>query len=193
MSEQIKVRTPSALMSPFVSIGREFGDIFRNPTALIGGVLGSTSFLGAVVAFVMFGPKLEGTAAAEDDELVMEFMPGELMRKGPQMNPEDIPEKIIVEETVAAEAKTEAKVTTDEKATPDPEVKKKNGEAQGRHQVDREAGPQQEGGEGGHQESGQEHALRRPADGQGAARATPSATRTAGRTWPRTGTRGRPR
>ena len=122
-----KVRTVPALLSPFVSIGREFGDIFRNPVALVGGVLGSGSFVAAAVLFALFGPKFEASAADDDDdELEMEFMPGELMRKGPQLNPEDIPEKIIVEETVAAEAKTETTVTTDEKAKPDPAEKKKN-------------------------------------------------------------------
>ncbi len=119
-----KVRTTPALLAPFVSIGRELGDLFRNPTALVGGFLGSGAFVGAAVAFALFGPKFEASAAEDDDELEMEFMPGELMRKGEQMNPEDIPEKIIVEETVAAEAKTETKVTTDEKAKPDPEPKK---------------------------------------------------------------------
>ena len=83
------------------------------------------SFVAAAVVFVLFGPKLDANAGEpEDDELDMQFMPGELMRKGEQMDPEDIPEKIIVEETVAAEAKTETKVTTDEKATPNPEPKK---------------------------------------------------------------------
>ncbi|MBK7827862.1 hypothetical protein [Nannocystis sp.] len=125
MSDPIKVRTTPALLSPFVSIGREFGDLFRNPTAFVGGVVGSASFIGAVVAFALFGPKLEASAAApEDEELQMEFMPGELMRKGEKLDPEDIPEKIIIEETVAAEVKTEAKVTTDEKAVPNPEPKK---------------------------------------------------------------------
>ncbi len=125
MSDPIKVRTTPALLSPFVSIGREFGDLFSNPTALVGGVLGSASFVAAAVVFVLFGPKLDANAGEpEDDELDMQFMPGELMRKGEQMDPEDIPENIIVEETVAAEAKTETKVTTDEKATPNPEPKK---------------------------------------------------------------------
>lgn len=124
MSEPIKVRTTPMLLAPFVSIGREFGDLFRNPAALIGGVLGTTSLIAGAVAFALFGPKFEAQAAEEDEELQMEFMPGELMRKGPQMDPEDIPEKIIVEETVAAETKAETKVTTDEKATPDPEPKK---------------------------------------------------------------------
>ena len=125
MSDPIKVRTTPALLSPFVSIGREFGDLFRNPTALIGGLVGTATMMGGVVAFVLFGPQLDAQAGEpDDDELDMQFMPGELMRKGEQMDPEDIPEKIIVEETVAAEAKTETKVTTDEKAIPNPEPKK---------------------------------------------------------------------
>jgi outer membrane biosynthesis protein TonB len=121
-----KVRTVPALLAPFVSIGREFGDIFRNPVALIGGVLGSGSFVAGAVLFTLFGPKFDANAAEDDDELDMEFMPGELMRKGPKIDPELIPEKIIIEETVAAAAEAETKVTTDEKAQPDPEVKKKN-------------------------------------------------------------------
>jgi outer membrane biosynthesis protein TonB len=125
MSEPIKVRTTPALLSPFVSIGREFRVLFTNPTALLGGIFGSGAFIAGAVAFALFGPKFEANAAEDDDdELEMEFMPGELMRKGEQMDPEDIPEKIIVEETVAAEVKEEAKVTTDEKAQPNPEPKK---------------------------------------------------------------------
>jgi hypothetical protein len=51
-------------------------------------------------------------------------MPGELVRKGEKMDPETIPEKIIVEETVAAAAETETKITTDEKAKPEPKPEK---------------------------------------------------------------------
>ena len=54
----------------------------------------------------------------------MEFVPGELVRLGPKLDPTQIPEKLIVEKTVAAETTTEVKVTTDEKAAPTPEPKK---------------------------------------------------------------------
>lgn len=125
MADEIKVRTIPALLAPFASFTREFADILRNPVAFFGGIFGTGAFAGGVVALALFGPKFEVSAAEEDDEeLDMEFLPGELMRKGEKIDPEKIPEKIIVEETVAAEAKTETKVTKDEKAAPDPEPKK---------------------------------------------------------------------
>ena len=79
----------------------------------------------AVLRFIMDGGSARRTPVAEIMKRdVTTVTPAtrtlealQLMRKGEQMDPEDIPEKIIVEETVAAEAKTETKVTTDEKAT----------------------------------------------------------------------------
>jgi len=120
MSDPTKVRPVPALLTPITAFYREFADIFRNPTALIGGLLGSGAFMGGAVAIAIFGlGPLPTVAAAEDDELDMEFMPGELVRKGEKMDPMDIPEKIIVEETVAAAAPTETKITVDEKAAPE--------------------------------------------------------------------------
>lgn len=125
MSDEIQVRKTPALLAPFQAIGREFIDLFRNPVAFIGGVVGSGAFIGGVAAFALFGPSISSAASEEDDEeLDMEFMPGELVRLGQKLELQDIPEKIIVEETVAAEAKTETKVTTDEKAAPTPDKKK---------------------------------------------------------------------
>lgn len=126
MTDDIKVRTPPALLAPIVSIARELGDILRNPVAFFGGVFGTGLFAGGVAALVMFGPDFEGRAEAADDDdvLEMEFMPGALVRRGEKMDPTTIPEKIIVEETVAAAAPTEAKITKDEKAVPNPEPKK---------------------------------------------------------------------
>ncbi|MFY0532693.1 hypothetical protein [Nannocystis pusilla] len=123
MSE-IKVRTVPMLLSPFVELGRQFGDILRNPTAFFGSLLGSALLTGGVAALVMFGPTFEVSAEEDDDELEMEFMPGELVRLGPKLDPTEIPEKIIVEKTVAAEQAAETTVTTDEKAKPTTEPKK---------------------------------------------------------------------
>lgn len=125
MTDEIKVRTTPALLAPFASFAREFGDIFRNPAAFFGGIFGTGLFAGGVTALVLFGPKFEGRDAAEDDDVLdMEFMPGALVRKGEKIDPTTIPEKIIVEETVAAAAPAETKVTKDEKAIPNPEPKK---------------------------------------------------------------------
>jgi hypothetical protein len=121
MSDPTKVRPVPALLTPITAVFREFSDIFRNPVALIGGLLGSGAFMGGAFALAFYGlgpvPKLE---AADDDELDLEFVPGELVRKGVKIDPETIPEKIIVEETVAAATPTETKITTDEQAKPDP-------------------------------------------------------------------------
>jgi len=125
MTDEIKVRTTPALLAPFASFAREFGDIFRNPAAFFGGIFGTGLFAGGVAALVLFGPKFEGRDAAEDDDVLdMEFMPGALVRKGEKMDPMTIPEKIIVEETVAAAAEVEAKITKDEKAVPNPDPPK---------------------------------------------------------------------
>src|SRR5690606_33027540 len=114
-SPEIKVRTVPMLLSPFVELARQFGDILRNPLAFFGSLFGSVLLTGGVAALVMFGPTFEVSADDEDDELEMEFMPGELVRLGPKLDPTQIPEKIIVEETVAAEDAAETTVTTDEK------------------------------------------------------------------------------
>jgi hypothetical protein len=125
-SPEIKVRTVPMLLSPVVELGRQFADIVRNPTAFFGSLLGSALLTGGVAALVMFGPTFEVSAGSDsnDDELEMEFMPGELVRLGQKLDETQIPEKIIVEETVAAEEAAETKVTTDEKAQPTPEPKK---------------------------------------------------------------------
>lgn len=126
MADPLKVRTVPALLTPFTAVFRETVDVFRNPVALIGGLLGSGAFMGGAFAVLAFGiGDLPKASAAEDDELDLEFVPGELVRKGEKIDPELIPEKIIVEETVAASAPpTETKITVDEKAAPDPKPSK---------------------------------------------------------------------
>jgi outer membrane biosynthesis protein TonB len=125
MADPIKVRTVPAFLTPLTAVGRDLGDLFRNPVAFIGGVLGSGAFMGGAFVLAMYGlDHKDEEGADDDDELEMEFMPGELVRKGEKIDPQDIPEKIIVEETVAAAAPTETKITTDEKAKPDPKPEK---------------------------------------------------------------------
>jgi hypothetical protein len=133
MSDPTKVRPVPALLTPITAFYREFADIFRNPTALIGGVLGSGAFMAGAAAIAIFGlGPLPKASAAEDDELDMEFVPGELVRLGEKMDPMDIPEKIIVEETVAAAA-----------ADRDEDHRRREGRPEPRAREDRQAqGPQ---------------------------------------------------
>lgn len=122
---ELKVRTTPMLLAPFAEIGRQFRDIARNSAAFFGGLAGTVLVTGGVAAVVMFGPTFEVNAGEDDsEELDMEFMPGELVRLGQKLDQTQIPEKIIVEKTVAAEAAAETKVTTDEKAAPTTEPKK---------------------------------------------------------------------
>lgn len=116
---EIKVRSVPMLLSPIVMIGRQLGDIARNPGAFFGSLIGTVLLTGGVAALVMFGPTFE-VSADDGEELEMEFMPGELVRLGPKLDPTQIPEKIIVEETVAAPQSepVESKVTQDEQAKP---------------------------------------------------------------------------
>ena len=121
---EIKVRTTPMLLAPFAEIGRQLGDVMRNTTAFVGSLFGTVLVTGGVAALVMFGPTFEVNAEDDGEELDMEFMPGELVRLGQKLDPTQIPEKLIVEKTVAAEAAAETKVTTDEKAAPTTEPKK---------------------------------------------------------------------
>ncbi|MEZ4384690.1 MAG: TonB C-terminal domain-containing protein [Nannocystaceae bacterium] len=117
-----EVRPVPALLSPFIPISRELAAIVRNPQAFVGGIVGT-----ALISAGMWALLTIPQANAEEpdaDELEMEFIPGALVRQGEKIDPEKLPEKMIVEETVAAEESTADKVTTDEKAEPPPEKKK---------------------------------------------------------------------
>ncbi len=117
------IRSLPAVLAPFASIARDLADLLRNPTALVGGFLGMLlSSAALIIGLIAAG---DAKAEVEDDELEMEFLPGELVRKGPKLDPKDLPEKIIVEETVAEEMATEESVTKkEEKVEPPPEEKK---------------------------------------------------------------------
>jgi outer membrane biosynthesis protein TonB len=114
MPEANPVRPLPALLAPLAAVRREFADIARNPVACLGGVAGSGAFMAAAVALALFGPSTSDAHEPEPDELVMEFLPGELVRLGQKLDPEKIPEKIIVQNTVAAPPPVEVKVTTDQ-------------------------------------------------------------------------------
>lgn len=119
-----EVRTVPALLSPFVPIRRELAEIFSNPAALLGSLVSTAVLTAGIVALMIVGE-----AKADDNEadvLEIEFMPGALVRQGEKIDPEKLPEKMIVEETVAADPEEASdKVTKDEKQAPPPEQEKK--------------------------------------------------------------------
>jgi outer membrane biosynthesis protein TonB len=108
-----------ALLAPFTAIGREFGELARNPIACIGGVLGSGLFAGAVAGLVLLATSLShGKPPDADDELVMQYIPGDLVRLG---EVHDELEKVVVDELQAAAAPASTTVTDDPNAAPNPE------------------------------------------------------------------------
>lgn len=111
-------RPTPALLSPFSTIAREIGDLLGNPAAVVGGLVGSSAFIGLAAALALLGPAISDAHPGEPDELVVEFMPGALVRLGEVADPT---EKVIVQATRAADDTSVPTVTDDDKALPDPD------------------------------------------------------------------------
>jgi outer membrane biosynthesis protein TonB len=120
-----EVRTTPLWLAPFQSIGREFAVILQNTRAFTGGVIGSLALSAGLAALVLIGNAKADEADEESEMLDIEFVPGALVRLGEKRD-EKIPEKLIIEETVAAEEVAEETITKDEKTPPPPETKKKD-------------------------------------------------------------------
>lgn len=117
-----KVRTPPAILSPFVSMAREIRGLFAVPLAFIGGLFGSIILSGALVFVMWWLEKNAEASPIEDEEFLLEFEPGALTKLG--VEPKDIPEKPINEETRTPEDVVKDTVTEEEKP-PEEEVEKK--------------------------------------------------------------------
>jgi hypothetical protein len=109
----------SPVIAPFSALAREFADIVRNPAACIGGLAGSTACMAAAVGLALYGAPLSEPSDPDDDELTVEFLPGVLVRKGTAPNPDEIPEKPIVNAQKAVETPPDSTVTTNQDAPPD--------------------------------------------------------------------------
>lgn len=115
------VRTPPALLAPFVSMFRELRGLFAVPLAFLGGVFG-TIVVSAGVVFGMWWLEQNAEASTgEEEEFVLEFEPGALTKLG--VEPTEIPEKAINEETRTPEDVQKEAVTEEEE--PPPEEKPK--------------------------------------------------------------------
>jgi outer membrane biosynthesis protein TonB len=118
----IKVRTLPALLTPFASIFRELRGLFSVPLAFIGGLFGSVILSGAIVLVFWWLEQNAAAAPIEEDEFLLEFEPGALTKLG--VEPKEIPEKPINEETRTPEDVVKDTVTEEEKP-PEEEVEKK--------------------------------------------------------------------
>lgn len=124
-SPPLRVRTPPALIAPLLSIAREIRGLVAVPLAFFGGFFGSIVLCGALAFFMWW---MEENAAAssgeEEEEFLLEFEPGALTKLG--VEPKEIPEKPINEETRTPEEVVKEAVTEEE--TPPPEDKEKKPE-----------------------------------------------------------------
>ncbi|MEM9453337.1 MAG: hypothetical protein AAGF11_04105 [Myxococcota bacterium] len=113
----VRVRTGNPISAIFGSFSRDLVDLFRNPVAFFGGLGGM--MLTSVLLF--FGFTIMANAeddGEEDDEFLIDFEPGTLVKIGVEMEEQEIPEKIIVQETRAEEDTVNETVTEEEDAKP---------------------------------------------------------------------------
>lgn len=96
----------------------EVRSMFEIPRAVVGSVVGTLAICGLAVAAVLWAPSSE---AADDEGPTLEFEPGALVRLGPK--PDELPEKIVVEEKVAAPLVEEKEAVTEQETPPPPEKK----------------------------------------------------------------------
>ena len=118
------IRKVPLLLAPFQALLLDIGGMLAHPLAFFGGLTMAGIAAGGGFAYVMLGHS-NSAEAAEDEELQLEFMPGQLARLGKKYDPKDIPQKLIADETRAVDNQvtpTTNKVTKDE--TPSTETKK---------------------------------------------------------------------
>jgi hypothetical protein len=121
-SRPVRVSTGNAVTAVFGTFGRDIVDLFRNPLAFVGGLGGMllTSALAYLGVGAMADAAADAASAEDEDEFMIDFEPGALVKLGVKMEETEIPEKIIVQETRAEEEVevVEEAVTEDAKAAP---------------------------------------------------------------------------
>ncbi len=120
MSGSVRTGVIGAL---FGSIFRDLRDIMRNPPAFFGGLGGMV----AMCALLVFGALIQAqdaNASDNEEELDIDFVPGALVKLGKKPPEEEIPEKIITQETRAEEQSAPETVTEDETPPPPDQEKK---------------------------------------------------------------------
>lgn len=111
------VSTGNPISAVFGQIFRDIADLFRNPLALLGG-LGGMVLTSALLFFSVTVLANADDGEEEEDDFLIDFEPGALVKLGIEIDEKELPEKIIVQETRAEEETVNETVTEDEKATP---------------------------------------------------------------------------
>ena len=116
------VRTPPAVLTPFVSLFRELRGLLSVPLAFIGGLFGAVVLSGALVFVFWWLEENAQASTVDEEEFLLEFEPGALTKLG--VEPQEIPEKAIIEETRTPEEVTKEAVTEEEEPPPEEKEKK---------------------------------------------------------------------
>lgn len=113
----VKVRTGNPITAVFGQFYRDIADLFRQPLAFASG-LGGMLLTGGLLYFG-FGVLANAEETEEDDdEFMIDFEPGTLVKLGQEIEEKELPEKIIVQETRPEEDTINETVTEDEEAKP---------------------------------------------------------------------------
>lgn len=115
------VRSVPAVLAPLQAFANDVKDLVSVPLAFFGGIFGTIVISAGLVLLFMLKP---GDAqASEEDQFELDFEPGTLVKLGPK--PEDLPEKIIVEELVAEETSETKETITKNEEPPPPKKEEK--------------------------------------------------------------------
>ncbi len=118
-----KVRTVPAVLAPFAMVGRDIRGLVSAPLPFFGGVFGSIALTAVFIFAMTLSSNGEAEASVPEDEFMLEFEPGAIAKLG--VEPTEIPEKPIHEETRTPDEVVEEAVTEDEKP-PEEKIEKKD-------------------------------------------------------------------
>lgn len=132
MNQPRDVSTGNAVTAVLSSIGRDIAEVFRDPLALAGGLVGVV--VSSALLYVVFMPCEDAAKLCtsvfgeedcvlacsdhngeEEDDFLIDFEPGVLVKLGQEI-PED--QKVVVQETRAEEEVVQETVTEEEEAPP---------------------------------------------------------------------------
>jgi hypothetical protein len=95
----------------------DFREVLRNPSALLGGLVGMV-VVSVLLSLLAIFVANDAKAGEEEDAFQIDFEPGALVKLGAEIEEKELPEKIIVAETRPEEDTVVETVTEEEQAKP---------------------------------------------------------------------------